>query len=149
MANGHGGSRTPSNPASVSGPGSLSQRTDGKQPVRDLTGQSYGQGQDFHDLQSSASMESAAPANPTPNLAGTSAPSVPPPTPLSAPTERPGEPVSAGAPWGAGPGPEAVAQSPDQHAELRKMLPTLIKMADLPTTSDESRRVIRYLRGIL
>jgi hypothetical protein len=32
MANGHGGPRTPANPAPVSGPGALSKRTDGAQP---------------------------------------------------------------------------------------------------------------------
>lgn len=146
MANGHGGSRTPSNPSPVSGPGALSQRTDGKQPISDLTGQSYGQGQEFHDLQSSAPMEGAAPANPRLNLAGEAPPSI---TPMGAPTQRPDEPLTAGAPFGPGPGPEVLASNPDNYASLRRQMPTLIKLADLPTTSDATRQVIRYLRGIL
>jgi len=149
MANGHGGSRTPSKPAAVSGPGALSQRTDGAQPIRDITGLPYGQGQEYHDLQSSASMEAATSANTMPSSAGTVAPSVTPPTPMGAPTTNPNEPVTAGSPFGAGPGTEVLPSDPDQYANLRKQLPMLIKLADLPTTSDATRAVIRYLRGVL
>lgn len=150
MANGHGGARTPSAPAVVSGPGALSRRTDGKQPIRDVTGLPYGQGQEYHDLQSSAPMEAAATANPMSSAgADSAAVSVPMPTPMGAPTTNPGEPVTAGSPFGDGPGPEVLPSAPDQYANLRKQLPMLIKLADLPTTSDATRQVIRYLRGIL
>ena len=150
MSNGHGGARTPANPAPVSGPGSLSRRTDGKQPIRDVTGLAYGQGQEFHDLQSSAPMEAAATANPSRvPAADSAAASITPPTPLGAPTEFPNEPVTAGSPFGAGPGPEVLPSDPDQYANLRKQMPMLLKLADLPSTSDATRQVIRYLRGIL
>lgn len=146
MANGHGGARTPSNPASVSGPGSLSRRTDG-QAVRDVSGLPYGEGAEFHDIQSSAAMAKAPTANS--NASAAMAPAVAAPTPLSAPTERPDQPVTAGSPFGAGPGSEVLPNDPDRYKELRKAMPTLLKLADLPTTSDATRNVIRYLRGVL
>jgi hypothetical protein len=40
------------------------------------------------------------------------APAPPPPTPLGAPTERPNEPITAGMPFGAGPGPEMLRPYP-------------------------------------
>lgn len=88
-----GGYRQPSNPAPVSGPGMLSQRTDGgaidgmTQPVRDYTGGQYGNNKAMREQQEGASMfaESATPM-----------PSV---TPLSAPTEFPDQPDSYGASW--------------------------------------------------
>lgn len=49
------------------------------------------------------------PAPPVPAVAGTPAMVGPAPTPLDAPTGRPGEPVTAGAPVGPGPGLEAIA----------------------------------------
>jgi hypothetical protein len=99
MAGGqHGGYRKPSNPAPVSGPGAMSKRTDGgpTQPVMETGGFEYGGRKDFEDIQGGAPM-AAAP----------SGPALPPPTPLFAPTERPDEPVTAGAPVGPGPGPAA------------------------------------------
>jgi len=107
VANGHGGMRTPANPAPVSGPGALSQRTDG-QPARYASGMPYGDGQDFYDIQTSAPMASTdnvaagkrVARRSSQGVAGTA-----PVTPLFAPTERPEEPVTAGAAMGPGPGP--------------------------------------------
>jgi hypothetical protein len=60
MANGHGGPRTPSSPAPVSGPGALSKRTDGgpgaKQPVRVPTGGAYGDATQLAQAQAGAPM---------------------------------------------------------------------------------------------
>jgi hypothetical protein len=101
-----GGYRQPSNPAPVSGPGALSQRTDGgavdgmtpptpTQAPKYMAGLGYGQGGNMQQQQ-------AAP------LAGT--PEVPPMpvVPLAAPTMRPNEPVTAGVDVGPGPGSEAL-----------------------------------------
>lgn len=100
MANGHGGKRTPRNPAPVSAPGALSRRTDG-QVAQYVSGLPYGEGQDFYELQQSAPM--AASSNvPRPSRATGSAP-MPMPTPLYSPTERPDEPVTSGAKYGPGP----------------------------------------------
>jgi hypothetical protein len=53
-----GGYRKPTNPAPVSGPGSLSQRTDGgpTQPAKYISGLPYGQGQETYDNQVAAPM---------------------------------------------------------------------------------------------
>lgn len=107
MANGHGGMRTPANPAPVSGPGALSQRTDG-QPARYASGMPYGDGQDFYDIQTSAPMASTDNVAAGKRVARRSSQGVAgaaPVTPLFAPTERPEEPVTAGAAMGPGPGP--------------------------------------------
>lgn len=107
MANGHGGYRQPSNPAPVSLPGALSSRTDGgptegmqspsTQPARYISGLPYGQGKETYDQQTAAPM------------AGNTMPSMPEPVvPLSAPTQRPSEPITSGIDMGAGPGSEAI-----------------------------------------
>ena len=103
MANGHGGYRQPSNPAPVSLPGALSSRTDGgpidgmTQPAQYISGLPYGQGKETYDQQTAAPMQ------------GTNIPSMPEPVvPLSAPTQRPSEPITSGVDFGAGPGSEAL-----------------------------------------
>lgn len=104
MAEGHGGMRRPASPAPVSGPGALSQRTDG-QGARYIAGGEYGEGQEMMDLQTSAPM-SKAPAAPRPRTGRqVVSKEMTPPTPLFAPTQRPDEPITAGAPFGPGPGP--------------------------------------------
>lgn len=107
MADNRGGYRQPANPAPVSGPGALSQRTDGgptegmqspsTQPARYISGLPYGQGKETYDQQTAAPMQ------------GTDIPSMPEPVvPLSAPTQRPSEPITSGIDMGAGPGTEAL-----------------------------------------
>ncbi len=94
-SNGHGGYRRPENPAMVSGPGALSKRTDGGpgQPVTPLTGLGYGENQALNAMQGAAPMADATEG---------AAPRI---TPLSAPSARPQEPITHGAPFGPGPGP--------------------------------------------
>ena len=88
-----GGYRQPSNPAPVSGPGALSQRTDGgategmTQPVQDYTGGTYGNNKSMRQQQEGADLYAASTPSPI-NV-----------TPLSAPTEFPNEPDSHGASW--------------------------------------------------
>ena len=112
-------------PALVSGPGALSQRTDGgaasKQALRYVSGMpNYGDGQELMDMQKSAPM--AQTNNPAVSQAQVNQAAQQPTqqqapqqvTPLLAPTQRPNEPVTAGSPVGPGPGPEALGlQSPD------------------------------------
>ena len=99
-----GGYRQPANPAPVSGPGALSQRTDGgavegmsaPQAKQDWTGLPYGDNKAVNDQQSAA------------DLAGNGVPNMPSPVvPLSAPTQRPNEPVTTGIPTGPGAGTES------------------------------------------
>jgi hypothetical protein len=102
-----GGYRQPSNPAPVSGPGALSQRTDGgpidgvtpsTQAPKYMPGLGYGQGG------ANMANQKAAPlaGNPTP------AAPVPAAVPLNAPTQRPNEPITSGVDFGPGPGSEAL-----------------------------------------
>lgn len=157
MAGQHGGKRRPNRPAPVSGPGSLSRRTDGgpAQPARYVSGLPYGEGQEFMDLQSSAPM-SASPTAQTPTMrfsgASEGSPSL---VPLSAPTQRLDEPVTAGA--DAGPGPDSGvlglgnAESTDMAraaAQMTEYMPALLFLAAQPTTSPETRNLIRRLREI-
>lgn len=151
----HGGYRKPANPAPVSGPGALSQRTDGQpgltgsQPARYIAGLPYGEGQATMDLQRSAPMAGGnVPQAPTGTAPG--GPPIAPMPEFGAPTERPQEPVTAGSPFGPGPGPSTIPRAGDDpRLQLRAALPSLLRLADLPTTSPVTRNAIRYLRGTL
>lgn len=108
MVEGRGGKRTPRNPAPVPMPGALSRRTDGgpAQSTTPMTGMGYGENADFNDVQSSAPL-AAAPSVPNARTRKTSPTgngAAAAPTPLFAPTARPDEPITAGAPFGPGPG---------------------------------------------
>jgi hypothetical protein len=98
-----GGYRQPANPAPTSGPGALSQRTDGgateglskPQPKAVYTGLPYGDNKAVNDQQSGA------------DIAGSGVPNMPIPiVPLNAPTQRPNEPVTTGINMGPGGGTE-------------------------------------------
>ena len=125
MAEQQGGYRQPSNPAPVSGPGALSRRTDG-QGARYMAGGEYGEGQEMMDLQTSAPM-SKAPEQPRmrqPRSGRQVVEEGMQVTPLFAPTERPDEPITAGAPFGPGPGPARAGQTAQTVAEsIAKFLP--------------------------
>lgn len=124
MPNNHGGPRTPANPAPVSGPGSLSRRTDGG-PAKPayVNGLPYGEGQDFYDLQTSAPLGAPNAATPRMKSGASSQGGAPSPTPLFAPTARPDEPVTAGAPFGPGSGPSPMGQQASSlQQSLRKMV---------------------------
>jgi len=121
----------PQKPATTpSLPGALSTRTDGpgsvasKQAQRYVAGMpSYGDGQELMNLQAQAPMSAtrlggnapapsalaAAAQQGAQQQQGGMAQQV---TPLSAPTQRPNEPVTTGAPMGAGAGPEALGIQP-------------------------------------
>jgi len=116
-----GGYRKPENPAPVSGPGALSQRTDGgpTQPAQYISGLPYGEGQATYDQQTAAPM--ASNNSPTPAL------QLPEPTPLMAPTARPDEPITSGINIGAGPGSEVMMDRPNQSYTLAQTLQQLIK----------------------
>ena len=111
-----GGYRKPSNPAPVSGPGALSQRTDGggTQPATYVPGLPYGQGQETYSNQVAAPMA----GNPIPKMEM--------PTPLLAPTSRPNEPITAGIDRGAGPGSEAIGTLPNKTYTIAEVFRNLI-----------------------
>lgn len=101
-----GGYRQPSNPAPVSGPGALSQRTDGgategmTQPAQYISGLPYGQGQATYDQQTSAPMA----GSPFPGASI---------LPLSAEDQYPNRPITSGNDMGLGPGSEVLAGMPN------------------------------------
>lgn len=121
---GRGGYQAPARPAAASAPGALSQRTDGSpwrasQAVRTPTGMAYGEAGELRNLQQQAPLSNGpapAPSGPNANGSVSGSPQGGPSledlmgmaTPMGAPTQRPDEPVTAGAASGAGPGPEAL-----------------------------------------
>jgi hypothetical protein len=142
MANGHGGQRTPAHPAPVSGPGALSQRTDGgatSQPPMVANGGPYGSRQEMESIQGGAPL-AAAPAGPTPADL----------IPFGAPSQNPGEPITAGAALGPGIGPEAAGISSDSDQtldQLAGLLPSLGVIANLPSATPEVRAYYRALKA--
>lgn len=106
-----GGYRQPNNPAPVSGPGALSQRTDGgategmTQPQQRYSGMPYGENKSVNDQQSGAPLA----GNPMP-LADL--------MPLDVPTARPNEPVTTGINFGEGAGTEVMRDLPQRAPSL-------------------------------
>lgn len=152
MAERHGGMRRPANPAPVSGPGALSRRTDG-QGARYIPGGEYGEGQEMMDLQTSAPMSRAPESAARPRARGgrqVVSEEMARPTPLFAPTERPEEPITAGAPFGPGPGPDALGVGPagKQPPAVAKYLPYLEQATRWPDTPDTFKAFVRYLQGM-
>jgi hypothetical protein len=136
-----GGYRKPNNPAPVSGPGALSRRTDGGpvQAAKEMSaGGKYGERKALQELQQSAPMQgNSIPSVPTPSI---SAPRTP-VTNLFAPTERPNEPITAGAPTGAGRTPEPVGQ----YAMIEKYMPQL----DVLASRDDSPESFKIFLGLV
>ena len=146
-----GGYQRPTNPAPVSGPGKASQRTDGGpgQPRQALTDAAYGEQATYQADQAGAPMA----ATPTP---GTQGPAAPPVdlsqvTPLNAPTQQPGMPVTAGADSGAGPGMAALGMSAPQndpgYQSMQQLIPMFELAANLPSSSFQFRQFVRRLRA--
>jgi hypothetical protein len=121
MAETRGGYRKPENPAPTSGPGALSQRTDGgpAQGAKYISGMPYGEGRSTYDQQTAAPMSagSAMPQAPAFEL----------PTPLMAPTSRPNEPITSGINMGDGPGSEVMMDRPSNEKTLADTLRELIR----------------------
>jgi len=145
---GKGGYQAPNNPAPVSGPGALSQRTDGgpadTQAAQYVSGLPYGEGQAMMNMQQAAPMAASAQQAPAPIV------------PLNAPSMRPEEPVTAGA--NAGPGPDMsslglgakdVAADTNFTAALASYMPALMHIASRSSTSPETRNIIRQLREMM
>jgi hypothetical protein len=106
------------------------------------TGQQYGQA----GQQLAAQQAMPIAAQPVP-----AAPAIPPGAhgPLTRPTERPGEPVSAGAPWGPGANDLGLPTPPDSQgadlARLRRQLPLLQILASNPNASAQTRTLYRQV----
>jgi len=113
---GVGGYQAPKNPAVVSGPGALSQRTDGSpsQPATYISGLPYGEGEATYNQQTAAPMAGVeeVPMRPVKPVVG-----------LNEPTQFPDEPISFGANWGEGPGlASVVPQAPSLIQTVEKAM---------------------------
>ena len=155
MADQRGGYRKPTNPAPVSGPGALSQRTDG-QPARYAAGMAYGDGQDFYDLQTQAPMSGGqpSPASLPLNQGSALADYAKEVVPFDAPTQYPDQPMTTGLRTGEGAGPEILstpamvaAQNSEDVARLMAVLPIYARIAESPNASNAMRNFYRYLRS--
>jgi hypothetical protein len=148
---GKGGYQKPNKPATNSGPGKYSRRTDGgpgdmRQAQRRLGSIGYGEGADTAAIQAGAPLSAtggAAGIQPTPMQAPR-----PKLVPIDAETQRPDEPITAGMPFGEGPGPEALPNFRQQEADVvMKYLPSLNALAEEPDTPQSFRLFVRYLQG--
>jgi hypothetical protein len=107
--------------AGPSGPGQYSTRTD----KLDMGSTSYGEGVETQAIKSGAPLAKTPDTRPTP-AAEVRAAAEEPVTPLFAPSQRPGEPVTAGIDAGMGPGSSALMMNPAREKisdVLAKMLP--------------------------
>jgi hypothetical protein len=128
MAENRGGMRPTApqnNPANISATGGAGQS--GTQAARYIPGLPYGQGQTTMSQQMAAPMAGPNPSAPASPF-GEMMPSV---TPLTAPTERPNEPITSGMDFGAGPGSE-VLNLPRE----RSLSQTLESMIEFDTTGE-------------
>lgn len=152
---GAGGYQKPSNPAPVSGPGALSQRTDGgpSQPNRSLPNAKYGENRDFVAAESGAPMPQSNPlvSQALSAIQGPGGAGQKPVVPFNAPSQRPGEAITSGAASGAGPGQEALNLAPSTSKQdmvfLRPYLPVLEFMANAPGASPGLKQYVRYMKG--
>jgi hypothetical protein len=147
----------PTQPAQVSGPGSLSRRTDGgaAQALQRLPNAGYGENAQFQSLQQGAPLAasgvSASPAGMDVNALPEN-PAAGQVVPFSAASNRPAEPVTAGAALGAGPGPESLGIAPQQveqqdMANLARNMPIYEFLANLPNASPSSRLLVNLLKA--
>lgn len=130
------------NPANVNGRGGNGQSGDYK-------GFAYGQNKALNEQKAAAPITAPAPASAAPMRNP-----MPPVTPITAPTQNPDEPITAGVPVGAGPGPEALTmpQNTDTDTDRQRLLsylPALESAANMPNSSQAFRNYVRVLRAKL
>lgn len=121
------------------------------QSGRDYTGFAYGENKAINEQQASAPMA----ATPTPSFTPTNpVRNLPQATPLTAPTQRPDEPVTTGSPTGPGAGTEALMlpsqqDTDEDRARLISYLPALEAAAQSPNSTQAFRNYVRVLRANL
>ena len=114
--------------AGAAGPGKFSKRTDMALPSA-----SYGEGVETAAIQGGAPLAKTPDVRPMSRSEQGIAPSqLERVTPLYAPSERPGEPITSGIPMGEGPGPEVLGVS----RPTEKMSDTLAKLLPFDDTGD-------------
>jgi hypothetical protein len=129
MAQGRGGYQRPSKPASVSGPGKFSKRTDGQPQVVPNVGESpdlqYGDRKAAIDRQRVAPLKGAQGASVGPVTGQASSGQAIPPWLIDMDSSRPSEPGTTGLPFGGGAGPE-VLSSPTPAPDVREQVLTYL-----------------------
>ncbi len=128
-----------------SGPGKFAKRTD-RQGAKQIPNAAYGEQKEFQNMQAGAPMAKSpqmpAGRNPMANV-----------IPLTAPTQRPSEPVTAGVDAGPGPGREVLGlKSPtdvtlQDLSKMAKYMPLMMEYADSPQSSGTMKAFVRYLRS--
>lgn len=126
------------NPANISATGGRGQS--GTQPARYISGLGYGEGQATMQQQQSAPM-AATPATGGLPQTGSMESMLPAITPLNAPTERPDEPVTAGADFG--PGPDSSALNLPSMATPQAESP--IQIIQALYMQDPTNEDVRYI----
>lgn len=66
---------------------------------------------------------------------------------LLEPTQRPGEPLTAGISTGPGPGPEILDPRLDETRQLKKYLPLIEPFLSEPGTPESVVALVKYIRG--
>jgi hypothetical protein len=145
-----GGYQKPRQPAPVSGPGRLSRRTDGapQQTTTEMTGMGYGENADYNDIQSSAPLSATRIVPPRGETTRRTQQAAQRNIPLMSPTQRPEEPITAGASFGPGETISPKLQEMRTRAGRRPtMLDTLSKIAAYDTTG-RTQSIVNYLRSV-
>lgn len=144
-----GGYREPSNPAPVSNPGAGSARTDGG-PVHAAEALSSGKYGETQDLGSIAGGAPSQPSAGSVALAG----AIQGQSTFADASGQPNEPVTAGAQYGPGPGPEALQANDPTRAEAKQLqqsgvLALMMKVADSDDATPDYRAYVRSLLAAL
>jgi hypothetical protein len=148
-----GGYRKPETPAPVSGPGALSQRTDGgpsQAPMYMPGMKSMGStGREQMAQQAGAALYKA----PTSGMSSNIEKSLPPITPITADTQFPEQPITDGTTAFGGMGPEALNIPRQEDTDIDKQrlmsyLPALESAANLPNASVAFKNYVRLVRSL-
>lgn len=144
-----GGYRKPMNPAPVSGPGSLSQRTDGGPgDAKYVSGLGWGEGQKFYDTQVSGN--DALRKIEQPNMPTTGLTNIAPSQSLiglNIPTQMPDIPVTDGADAGAGRGMSALGLQPQDLANYTTAKDVIQSLASNPNASPATKYLGQRIGG--
>ena len=133
--------------AGAAGPGKFSKRTD-----MNMGSIAYGEGVDTQAIKSGAPLSRTPDVQPASAAGVRDAAAASQVTPLFAPSQRPDEPITAGSPIGAGPGPESLIMNQAAQRDkdiVAKYRPILETMAALPDTPESFRIFVRYIQGDL
>ena len=132
----------------VSGPGKFAKRTD-----LEYQAPEYGAGAAYEQQVQGAPLAKSPDVRPAEAAVVRDAAAQAPITPLYAPTQRPNEPVTHGADVGAGAGSDILQmRQPDDSgftSTIREYMPVISYIASLPSTSPETRQILRQLRDQL